>query len=66
MRATHADGSFWLYEYDALGQVKSGKRYWNDGTPVAGQQHEYAFDDIGNRTATQVGGCANDQFMREK
>ena len=26
-RAGLPDGSFWLYEYDALGQVKSGKRY---------------------------------------
>ena len=31
---------------DALGQVKSGKRYWSDGTAVAGQQFDYAFDDI--------------------
>ena len=28
------------------------ERSWQDGTPVAGQQFEYAFDDIGNRTAT--------------
>ncbi len=26
-RVNLADGSFWDYEYDALGQVKSGKRY---------------------------------------
>ena len=32
-------------EYDSLGQVKSGKRYWIDWTPVAGQQFEYGFDD---------------------
>ncbi|MEW6155861.1 MAG: RHS repeat domain-containing protein [Verrucomicrobiota bacterium] len=44
-RATLADGSFWIYSYDALGQVTSGKKYWPDGTPVAGQQFEYAFDD---------------------
>ena len=50
------DGSFWIYEYDALGQVKSGKRYWSNWTPVAGQQFEYAFDDIGNRTSTKAGG----------
>jgi YD repeat-containing protein len=47
-RVNLADGSFWIYEYDALGQVKSGKRYWSDWTPVAGQQFEYGFDDIGN------------------
>jgi len=47
-----ADGSYWLYQFDALGQVISGKRYWSDGTPVAGQQFEYGFDDIGNREST--------------
>jgi RHS repeat-associated protein len=55
-RVNLADGSFWIYEYDKLGQVISGKRYWNDWTPVAGQQYEYAFDDIGNRTSTKAGG----------
>jgi RHS repeat-associated protein len=55
-RVNMADGSFWIYEYDKLGQVTSGKRYWNDWTPVAGQQYEYAFDDIGNRSATKAGG----------
>jgi len=47
-----ADGSYWLYQFDALGQVVSGRRYWGDGTPVAGEQFEYAFDDIGNRENT--------------
>jgi YD repeat-containing protein len=46
------DGSYWVYQYDALGQVISGRRYWSDGTPVDGQQFDYVFDDIGNRTAT--------------
>ena len=50
------DGSYWIYEYDGLGQVISGKHYWSDGTPVAGQQFEYSFDDIGNRLATKSGG----------
>ena len=31
-RATLADGSYWLYDYDTLGQVRSGKKYWSDGT----------------------------------
>jgi YD repeat-containing protein len=44
-RVTYADGSYWLYDYDTLGQLISGKHYWSDGTPVAGQQHEYAYDD---------------------
>lgn len=55
-RATMADGSYWSYGYDTLGQVTSGKRYWSDDTPVAGQQFEYDFDSIGNRTETAVGG----------
>jgi len=53
---TNADGSFWLYQYDTLGQVTSGKKYWTDGSPVAGQQFEYGFDDIGNRKTAASGG----------
>ncbi len=56
VRATLADGSFWQYGYDWLGQVTSGKRYFNDGTPVPGQQFEYGFDDIGNRRTAKFGG----------
>ncbi|MBM3881488.1 MAG: RHS repeat-associated core domain-containing protein [Verrucomicrobia bacterium] len=51
-RATLQDGSYWVYQYDRLGQVISGCRFWQDGTPVAGQQFEYRFDDIGNRDTT--------------
>jgi RHS repeat-associated protein len=50
--ATVADNSRWVYTYDSLGQVISGKKYWPDGTAVAGQQFDYSFDDIGNRTWT--------------
>ena len=39
-----------------LGQVTSGRKYWSDGTPVAGQQFQYQFDTIGNRTGTDAGG----------
>src|SRR5439155_26080562 len=53
---TNADNSQWIYQYDGLGQVTSGKKYWADGTPVAGQQFEYGFDDIGNRKSTAVSG----------
>jgi len=51
-KATREDGSYWSYGYDDLGQVTSGKRYWVDNTPVAGQQFEYGFDDVGNRQNT--------------
>jgi hypothetical protein len=53
---TLAGSSYWVYSYDTLGQVLSGKRYWADGTPVAGQQFEYTFDDIGNRKTASFGG----------
>jgi RHS repeat-associated protein len=53
---TNVDNSYWLYTYDALGQVTSGRKYWADGTPVAGQQFVYAFDDIGNRQSAGNGG----------
>ena len=53
---TNVDNSRWVYLYDKLGQVISGKRYWADGTPVAGQQFEYGFDDIGKRLSAKAGG----------
>lgn len=53
---TNADGSYWAYSYDALGQVTSGKKCWSDGTPVLGQQFDYTFDDIGNRKTAVTGG----------
>ena len=59
-----ADGSSWRYEYDSLGQVISGKKSWEDGTLVAGQQFEYAFDDIGNRRQTKAGGDAAGMGLR--
>jgi len=52
------DGTYWVYQYDALGQVTSGKKYWSDGTPVAGQQFTYNFDTIGNRKSAASGGDA--------
>jgi RHS repeat-associated protein len=56
IRAQLMDGSYWVYEYDPLGQVKSAKRYLADGQVVAGQQFEYSYDDIGNRTSGKTGG----------
>jgi RHS repeat-associated protein len=51
-----ADASWWNYGYDSLGQVTSGKRFWSDASPVAGEQLGYAFDNIGNRVWTTAGG----------
>ncbi|MFZ0827909.1 MAG: RHS repeat-associated core domain-containing protein [Verrucomicrobiia bacterium] len=53
------------YQYDNLGQVTSGKKYWSDGTPVAGQQFAYNFDNIGNRTQTEAGGDASGANLRQ-
>ena len=63
-RRTEADASYWVYQYDPLGQVMSGKKYWTDGTPVPGQQFEYAHDDIGNRKSTKTGGDSSGAGLR--
>ena len=63
--ASSASPDYGLYTYDALGQVISGKRYWSDGTPVAGQQFEYGFDDIGNRKVARRGGDENGWNLRQ-
>ncbi len=59
-----ADSSYWHYNYDALGQVIQGDKYWVDQTIVAGQQFNYTFDNIGNRTQTQIGGDQNGANLR--
>lgn len=61
---TLTDSSRWTYGYDGLGQVTSGKKLWTDGNPVAGQQFEYAFDDIGNRLTAAFGGDNAGQNLR--
>jgi YD repeat-containing protein len=63
-RCRLADGSLWVYTYDPLGQLIGAKHFWPDWTPVAGQQFEYTFDDIGNRTATKAGGDENGANLR--
>src|SRR2546425_12841733 len=42
----------------------SGKKYFSDNTPVPGQQFEYGFDDIGNRTSTKAGGDQSGAGLR--
>jgi RHS repeat-associated protein len=61
---TTADGSYWAYSYDALGQLTSGRKYWSDVTPVAGQQFTYGYDDIGNRLTASCGGDQNGGNLR--
>jgi YD repeat-containing protein len=64
IRATAWDGSYWSYRYDALGQVTSGKKNWPEDLPVPGQQYEYGYDDIGNRTAVAFGRDENGVNLR--
>jgi YD repeat-containing protein len=59
-----ADGSSWNWDYDRLGQVIGGRKSWPDGSPVAGEQFEYGFDDIGNRVSQKRGGDANGANLR--
>ena len=47
-----------------VGRVTSGKKYWSDGTIVAGEQFTYAFDDIGNRAGTARGGDQTGSNLR--
>lgn len=64
-RVDEADGSYWLYEYDNLGQVTSAKRYASGGYIMPGQQHEYTYDDIGNRKTAKSGGNQFGTSLRE-
>jgi RHS repeat-associated protein len=61
---TQNDGSYWTYGYDSLGQVVSACKFFPDNTPVAGQQFNYEYDAIGNRTQTKVGGDATGANLR--
>jgi RHS repeat-associated protein len=64
IKDTLADGTYWIYGYDSLGQVTNGVKYFSNGTPMAGQQFDYAFDTIGNRTRTLAGGDQNGANLR--
>ncbi len=58
-RMDREDGTYTVYAYDSLGQVKSAVKYWSDGTIVAGQKNVYSYDDIGNR---KYAGSGGDQY----
>ncbi len=59
-KRTDADGSYWDYGYDSLGQVTNAVRRWANGTNVVGQSYSYLFDDIGNRQRSEVSGQRSD------
>jgi RHS repeat-associated protein len=48
-RATLANGEYWTYGYDPLGQVTNGVKRFPNGAPIPGYSFGYDFDEIGNR-----------------
>lgn len=48
-RATLANGEYWTYGYDSLGQVTNGVKRFPNGAPIPGYSFGYDFDEIGNR-----------------
>jgi len=57
-RLTREDGTHWVYGYNKLGEVTSARKHLPDGTVLKGQEFEYAYDGIGNRTTAKYGGGA--------
>ncbi len=55
-RAVMADGEFWLYGYDTLGQVTNGAKHFPTGDFIPGYSLGYKFDDIGNRQSASRNG----------
>jgi RHS repeat-associated protein len=64
-RVTREDNSYWSYAYNDRGELTSGKKYWSDNSSVAGQQTEYVFDSIGNRTSAKAGGDSQGLNLRQ-
>ncbi len=62
---TVVDNTYWVYGYDALGQVTNAVKKWPDNSVVAGQQFGYGFDNIGNRRMTLAGGDQNGANQRQ-
>lgn len=63
-QATIADSSRWVYAYNDRDEVIGGKRSWVDWSPVTGQQFEYGYDPIGNRTLARWGGDTTGGTLR--
>ena len=57
-RLNMADGSYWVYDYDANGQVISGVKHDADDKAIPGQSFGYDYDGIGNLTAERRGVAA--------
>jgi RHS repeat-associated protein len=63
-QVTREDNSYWSYLYNDRGELTSGKKYWADTTPVAAQQTEFTYDNIGNRSTAKAGGDASGANLR--
>jgi len=59
-----ADGTKWNYGYNDRSETTFGKKHLPSGAYAGGQQFEYGFDDIGNRTSTKVGGNQSGAGLR--
>jgi RHS repeat-associated protein len=59
-RKTLADGSYWDYSYDALGQVTGAVKKTAANDPIPGMAYGYDYDDIGNRKAATQNGEDDD------
>ena len=46
--------TYWLYQYDELGQVTSGIKYTAAGAAIPGQSFGFVYDNIGNRSASST------------
>ncbi len=55
-KVTLADGGYWEYSYDALGQVIGARKYNSSGQLLPGMDYSYSFDGIGNRLSATVAG----------
>ncbi|HPC61415.1 MAG TPA: RHS repeat-associated core domain-containing protein [Verrucomicrobiota bacterium] len=64
-QAVMEDGSMWKYEYNSRDELISGKHFWPDWAPFAGQQFGYAYDNIGNCRAAWSGGDSNGSNLRQ-
>ena len=63
-RAVLEDSTTWDYGYNDRDEVISGQRRWQSQEPVAGQQFQYEYDPIGNRTLARSGGDATGANLR--
>lgn len=62
--ALREDLSTWQYDYNNRDELTRGGRFWSDSYPVAGQQFEYNYDNIGNRVQTAEGGNSSGGDLR--